>query len=100
MKLENLQPDMTVWDVGRQKMGNTTLSTVCVWSVHIVSIDQERREVIASWNGNRCRRFGERQVKRWRASKPVTVANSMGRRRLATRAELKAMQPVPTDGAK
>jgi DMSO/TMAO reductase YedYZ molybdopterin-dependent catalytic subunit len=77
-------------------MGNTTLSTVCVWSVHIVSIDLKRREVVASWNGNPCRRFGDRQIKRWRASKPVTVANGMGRRRLATRAELKAMQHSPT----
>lgn len=52
MKIEKLHPTMVVYDVGRHKMGNTTISTVCVWSVLIVSVDVEARTVVASWNSN------------------------------------------------
>lgn len=93
MKIESLKPNMRVWDVGRRRMGNTTISTVCVWAVDVKLVDLEGRKVTASWNGNSYRVFGEHEVSRWRLSEPVTIAaGMMGRRRLATRAELKAMK--------
>jgi len=93
MKIESLKPNMRVWDVGRRRMGNTTLSTVCVWPVDVKLVDLEGHKVTASWNGNSYRTFSEHEASRWRLSEPVTVAaGMMGRRRLATRAELKAMK--------
>lgn len=92
MKFEKLQPGMTVYDVGRHKMGNTTMSTVAVWSVHVIEVDSERRRVTASWNSNRPRVYYERDVTKWRANKPMLVRTMMGASRLATREERKAAQ--------
>lgn len=91
MKFEKLQPGMTVYDVGRHKMGNTTLTTVSVWSVRIISVDAEKRSVVASWNSNAPRTFYENATSKWKAQKPVVVRSGMGAR-LATREELKAMK--------
>lgn len=92
MKLESLKPGMVVYDVGRTKMGNTTITTVSVWMVRIVSVDAERRTVVASWNTNRERTCYEHQWKKWRLKKPVLVRSSFGRARLATREEQAAMK--------
>ena len=90
MKFEKLKPDMTVYDVGRHKMGNTTLSTVAVWSVRVMEVDTERRRVVASWNTNSPRTFYERDVTRWREKQPMLMCTMMGGKRLATRDEQKA----------
>lgn len=91
MKFEKLQPGMTVYDVGRHRMGNTTMSTVAVWDVYVVSVDADARTCVARWNSNSPDVYGERSIKRWRARKPVTVRSGMGSVRLATREELKKM---------
>lgn len=91
MKIEKLQPDMIVYDVGRHKMGNTRISTVAVWPVRIISIDLEKKTVLASWNTNQPRTFYERSIKKWRADKPVLIRGVMGYARLATREERKKM---------
>lgn len=90
MKFEKLQPGMTVYDVGRSKMGNTTLTTVSVWAVRVIEVDAERRQVLASWNTNTPRLFRERVVAKWREKAPMLVSTTMGRKRLATREERKA----------
>ena len=99
MKIESLKPGQTVWDVARQKLGNTTMSTVAVYSVFIHSVERIDKGVgavswvvTASWNGNPVKRYGEHNVKRWRKSKPVVVRSPSGRARLATREELKGMR--------
>ena len=38
MLIEKLQPGQTVWNVRRQKMGNTTISTVAIFPVRIVEV--------------------------------------------------------------
>lgn len=96
MKIESLQTGMRVWDVGRRKMGNTTLSTVCVWPVDIILVDIEGRKVTARWNGNAPRVAREHEWKKWRLTEPVTVRLPMGRCRLATREELKAKRAANT----
>lgn len=88
MKFEKLQPGMVVYDVGRRKMGNTTISTVSVWQVHIISVNSADLTVEASWNGNPPRRFHSRIWSKWRLSKPILIRSASGRCRLATRAEI------------
>ena len=90
MKFEKIRPGMIVYDVGRQKLGNTTLSTVVVWGVNIVSVDAEKRTVDAEWNHNLIRTYSEREYKKWRAAKPVLVEGFFGNYRLATKDEVKA----------
>lgn len=90
MKIESLKPGMTVYDVGRRKMGNTTITTVSVCPVHVVSVDAERGAVIAQLNGSRERVYFKRDWSKWRAHRPVLVTSITGRQRLETRAERSA----------
>lgn len=83
---------MTVYDVGRTKMGNTTLTTISVWPVGIISVNLEKRTVQASWNGNPARTYSEGKWSKWRAEKPVLVRSALGRYRLATPEEKRAMK--------
>ncbi|WP_341721567.1 hypothetical protein [Enterobacter hormaechei] len=79
-----------VWSVTRTKMGNTTISTVIVHPVVIIEIHDNH--VIARWNGNAPRRFGETAIRGWKKEKPLLVREPFGNVRLATRAEKTAMQ--------
>jgi hypothetical protein len=99
MKFEKLKPGMVVYDVVRRRMGNTTISTVAVWSVYIVSVDAEKRQVMASWNGNPPRTFGEHGIKKWRKKEPMLIRGALGSARLATREEIKAAKLAESDGA-
>jgi hypothetical protein len=95
MKFEKLKPGTVAYTITRQKMGNTTVSTIAIHSVRVASVDMERRTVTASWNGNEVQRFYEGQYSKWRESQPVTITSPMGRKRLATRKEIKAMKETP-----
>jgi hypothetical protein len=99
MKIESLKPGMTVYDVGRTKMGNTTISTVSVWRVHIVSVDLEKRTVEASWNGNTAKTFRERSWSKWRAKEPLLIRGRMGYARMATREEVAAHKKATAEAA-
>lgn len=89
IKFEKLAPGMTVYDVGRTRMGNTTMTTVSVWHVSIISVDPETRTVMASWNGNRPQRYYGHGMRSWRLAAPMLVRSGLGSR-LATREEIKA----------
>ena len=91
MKFEKLKPGMLVYDVQRRKMGNTTISTVCVWPVRIVSVDADGKKVVVSWNGNPEETFSLRSAEKWREKHPVLIEGAFGHARLATREEIKAM---------
>lgn len=90
MKITKLKPGMKVHDVGRYKMGNTTMSTVAVWPVYIVSVDEEAGVVVARWNGNQERRYYQNTWSKWRENKPLLISGGMGNQRLATREEIAA----------
>ena len=98
MKFEKLKPDMVVYDVHRHKLGNTTMSTVGVWKVRIVSVDNESKRVTASWNGNPAKTFFYGDVMKWREKEPMLILGAFGGARLATRDELKAAR-APAVGA-
>lgn len=91
MKLESMKPGMTLYSVSRQKMGNTTSSTIAVYEVEIVEVDADRGIARARWNGNASRCFYRSAAEKWRTTKPVLVKSGWAYR-LATRAELKAMK--------
>lgn len=90
MKFEKLKPDQVVYEVGRHKMGNTTITTVGVWRVLIISVDTETRSCMASWNTNQPRRCYEHTIKKWRENEPLLIRSRMGYARLATREEIAA----------
>lgn len=71
MKISQLESGMQVWSVTRTKMGNTTISTVIVHPVVIIEIHDNH--VIARWNGNAPRRFGETAIRGWKKEKPLLV---------------------------
>ena len=98
MKFEKLKPGMVVYDVHRHKMGNTTMSTVGVWTVRIESVDHEAKRVVASWNGNRAKTFFYGDAMKWREKEPVLIRGVFGSARLATREELKARAASPNTG--
>jgi hypothetical protein len=95
-KIEKLKAGDVVYDVGRTKMGNTTMSTVSVWRVHIKEVDPQGGWVLASWNGNASKKFYNRSIDKWRVKEPVLVDCAGWGRRLATREELKAMKAKAT----
>lgn len=68
--LSKLAVGQTVYSVERRRMGNTTIVREAAFSVRIVSIDMEKRCVMASWNGNPPKRFSERHVTKWRLTEP------------------------------
>ncbi|WP_164907568.1 hypothetical protein [Escherichia coli] len=85
MKLSQLEVGMTVWSLSRTKMGNTTIKTVTLHSVVIKEVHDNH--VIASWNGNAPRRFGETAITGWKKEKPLLIRDRSGSARLATREE-------------
>lgn len=90
MKIEDLKPGMTVYDVGTYGMGNTVLRSVGVWPVRIIEVDMATRSVLASWNMNEPKRY-KREIRRWRLKEPVLITNCMGQSRLATRAAVERL---------
>lgn len=76
MKLEHCKPGMTVWEVRRQKMGNTTMPTLALYSLRIKEVDLENRLVFASWNGNAPKWFY--RVSKWKKEKPYLVTSALG----------------------
>lgn len=91
MKIESLKPRQVVYDVRRQKMGNTTISTVVVFQVVIKEVDPEQRFVIALWNNNPPNKCYRASVSRWKAKKPLVIRSAFGQARLANREEIKAI---------
>lgn len=48
MKLEKMQAGITLYDVHRYKMGNTTMSTVGVWHVYVKEVNSDMGFIVAS----------------------------------------------------
>jgi hypothetical protein len=92
MKFEKLKPGMVLFDVGRHKMGNTTMSTVSVWEVRVIEVHQDR-SITASWNGNAPKVMREREWSRLRAKRPELVRGACGVYRIKPRSPCS-----PSDG--
>lgn len=95
MKLTSLKPGDLVFNVEKTKMGNTTLKTISIYPVKIIEVHENH--VIASWNGNAPKRFGENVVSKWKKKQPVTILSGFGIRRLATKEEIAEMEKNKVD---
>ena len=65
-----LKPGDVVYDCRRTKMGNTTMTRLSTWRVHIKEVNLAEGWVLASWNGNAPTRYRPYQIARWRRTPP------------------------------
>lgn len=63
IKFEKIQAGMTLYDRHRERMGNTTIRSLCEWSVEVISVDAASRTARASWNGNPEETWSERDLR-------------------------------------
>ncbi len=87
MKFESLKENTIVYDCHSYKMGNTKMRTLGIWTIKVISIDKEKRIVMAAWNGNAPRTYGAESVKKWLRDKPQLMRTVMGGYRRMTKDE-------------
>lgn len=68
--INRLKVDQVLWTVTRQRAGNTRIMRNAVHAVRVISIDLEKRTVVASWNSNPSRTYYEYQIKSWKVKEP------------------------------
>ncbi len=74
VSIKTLKPGDVVFDVRRQKMGNTTMSRLACWRVYIKEVNLGANQVVASWNGNTPKTFYASNGKLpWRRSEPKRI---------------------------
>ena len=88
MTFDKLQPGTIVYDVQKQRMGNTTMPTVSVYEVRIISVDAEKQTVVASWNNNRPQTYTFSRWSKWRVKRPALITGMCGSKRIAKRGEV------------
>lgn len=72
--LAALKPGDVVYDVRRERAGNTMMRRTAVRLVRIVDVDTENGRVLASWNSNPPRHYRARNGQfPWRRSRPANV---------------------------
>lgn len=67
--LTALKPGDILYEVSREKAGNTTMTRTVCRPVKIIEVHENH--VLASWNGNPPRKFFGATISRWRRSKPA-----------------------------
>lgn len=90
MKFERIKPGMVLYDLHRERAGNTMMHRWGVWEVRVISVDVEGRTAEASWNGNRPQTYTEKELRELRVERPVMVGDNFLFKRPETRAEKKA----------
>ncbi len=74
--INRLKPGQIVYSVERVKMGNVKMSYGALYKVEIVEVHEDH--VIASWNGNSPRKFGEASIKKWKVKQPKPKYRVLG----------------------
>lgn len=73
IKFEKITDGMTLYDV-RKKTGISRMrggnSKWDVWRVHVIQVDSEKRQVLASWNSNKAEWMHEWRITKYRAKQP------------------------------
>lgn len=64
IKFEKIEPGMTLLDIHRERMGNTTLREWGLWKVQVIAVDREKRTAVVSWNHNPPQTWIARQLER------------------------------------
>ena len=67
-KFETVKAGDQLWDVHRERMGNTAMSRTGSWPVRVIEINHEEGWALVSWNHNRPERRYRRQIERYRRS--------------------------------
>lgn len=78
VKFETIKAGDVLYDVHREKMGNTTMSAWGWWRVRVISIDHEKRVAKVSWNTNPPQVKGPSYFARLRRSIPKKLAGPNG----------------------
>jgi hypothetical protein len=77
MKLEKIKAGMMLHSYGRDR---TVMRCNCSWPVRIISVDLERRQVVASWNNNKACIYPERIAVKWRTMSYMDVQKKKAER--------------------
>jgi hypothetical protein len=64
MKFEKIQAGVTLLDIHSERMGNTTMRELGLWTVKVISVDPATRSAMVRWNGNPERRWSARQLEK------------------------------------
>lgn len=64
IKFEKIEAGMTLYDRHRERMGNTTMTSIGEWKVRVISVDPVNRSAVVSWNGNRPEEWYDWQLKK------------------------------------
>jgi hypothetical protein len=70
IKFEKLEVGMRLFDIHKQRMGNTTMSEWGCWNVEILSIDRIRRTAMVCWNSNAADEWSAARLSKLFAKKP------------------------------
>ena len=74
--INRLKPGQVVYDIQRQKMGNTTVSRGVLYEVKILEVHEDF--VLASWNSNKPQKYFLRSIQAWRVKKPEPKGTIFG----------------------
>ena len=72
IKFEKIEAGMTLFDVRK----STRMGISCskrkwdIWPVRVIEVNAEKREVLASWNGNKAEWMSERRITKYRKKLP------------------------------
>ena len=80
IKFERITAGMTLRDVHRHKLGNTTMSELGDWPVYVVSVDTKTRTAVVQWNGNREEVWSARKLERLYAKVPPSYVRQQERK--------------------
>jgi hypothetical protein len=76
--ISKLQPGQVLYELRRQKMGNTTVSRTACFTVRVVEVAPDHSFIMASWNNNSPRKYREGDVKRLKVKKPEPKGTVLG----------------------
>ena len=62
----------TLWDCRKTVMGNTTMRRMSCWTVRVMEINEEKKQALCSWNGNRAEWWSERRLSHLRRTRADT----------------------------
>lgn len=76
--ITKLTEGQVLYQVKRQKMGNTTASRGALYTVRVVSIDPDGQFIMGSWNNNPARKYRLGDIAKLKVNKPEPKCTVMG----------------------
>ncbi len=69
-KFSTIKAGDVLFDVHREKMGNTRMSRLGCWTVEVLEVNHDEGWALCRWNGNAPERKYRRALARYRRSPP------------------------------